>query len=83
MKSQKIISYAVLVIILSSGMYTFLYVSQSSYMQLVVGVLTSVAYVMWGIIHHLQQKDLHRKVVIEYILIGLIAIVLLATVLLR
>ncbi len=83
MKSQKIISYAVLVIILASGMYTFLYVSQSAYLQLVVGVLTSVAYVMWGIIHHLQQKDLHRKVVIEYILIGLIAIVLLATVLLR
>jgi hypothetical protein len=81
MKHHTLVSYAVLACILLGGSATFYYVRQSTGLQLIVGIITSIAYVFWGIIHHQQQKDLHRKVVLEYILIGLIAIVLLATVL--
>lgn len=49
--------------------------------QLMIGVATSLAYIAWGIIRHVMIGDLHRKVVIEYIVIGGIAIVLLFIVL--
>lgn len=50
-------------------------------LQLMIGVVTSVAYIAWGMIHHAMQGDLHRKVVIEYIFVGSIAIILLFIVL--
>jgi len=49
--------------------------------QLFTGIATAVAYVLWGIIHHALEKDLHHKIVIEYMLVGAIAIVLLVTIL--
>ena len=55
------------------------YAQGNTNVQLAVGSITAMAYVAWGIIHHALIGDLHRKVVIEYILVGLIATVLLAT----
>lgn len=63
------------------GVGAFMYAAPNVSLQFNVAVITSVAYVVWGIIHHAMQKDLHQKVVVEYILIGAIAVVLLATVL--
>lgn len=78
---MKIIHYIVLACILVGGVGAFMYAAPNVSLQFNVAVITSVAYVVWGIIHHAMQKDLHQKVVVEYILIGAIAVVLLATVL--
>ncbi len=37
-------------------------------------VLTVVFYVMWGIIHHKINHDLNNKLIVEYLLIGLLGI---------
>jgi hypothetical protein len=81
MKQMKVLHYAVLALILVGGLGAFWFVQPNTALQFDVSVITSVAYVFWGIIYHAMQKDLHQKIVIEYILIGAIAIVLLATVL--
>jgi hypothetical protein len=73
--------YLVLIVLLGIGLYAFYYARPDASLQFIVGVITSVAYVLWGIMHHALQGDLHQKIVVEYILIGAIAIVLLATVL--
>jgi len=73
--------YIVLLFILCVGIWTFFQLSGNSFLQLWVGIITTISYVAWGLIHHTIQKDLHAKVVIEYILIGAIAIVLLTTML--
>ena len=39
--------------------------------------LFTTFYILWGIIHHLLEKTLHLKVVVEYIMIGAIALFLL------
>lgn len=78
---QSVIHFIVLIVILFFGVLTFLCVRPNTSMQLLVGIITSVAYVLWGLIHHAVRKDLHRKIVIEYLLIGAIAIVLLVTML--
>jgi uncharacterized membrane protein len=67
--------------ILAVGVLTFLSVRPNTSLQLFVGIVTAVAYVLWGLIHHAMRKDLHQKIVVEYLLIGTIAIVLLITML--
>ena len=78
---MKLIHYLVLACILIGGIGAFMYAAPNVSLQFDIAVITCVAYVIWGIIHHAMQKDLHQKVVVEYILIAAIAIVLLATVL--
>lgn len=50
-------------------------------LQTIVAIITSLSYIVWGIIHHALAGELHPKIVIEYILIGGIAIVLILTIL--
>ena len=78
---QSVVHFIVLIAILAVGVLTFIYVRPNTTLQLFVGILTAVAYVLWGFIHHAMQKDLHQKIVVEYLLIGTIAIVLLITML--
>lgn len=47
--------------------------------QMFVGFCTAIAYILWGIIHHMMVGNLHKKIVIEYILIGAIALILMLT----
>lgn len=39
-------------------------------------------YIYWGAYHHIRDKTLHLKVMLEYILIGIIVLLLLQTLLL-
>jgi uncharacterized membrane protein len=78
---QTVIHFLVLIAILAAGILTFIVVRPNTTLQLLVGIITAAAYVFWGIIHHVIQKDLHQKIVVEYFLIGAIAIVLLVTML--
>lgn len=79
MKSHAI-HFAVLVGILIIGVSVFLYAYGDRSMQLTVGIFTAVAYLVWGIIHHALEKDLHWRIVLEYVLIATIAVVLLMTI---
>jgi uncharacterized membrane protein (UPF0136 family) len=81
MKKSNAFHYLVLFILLSAGIIGYFSVRGNNTQQLMVGVITSISYMIWGFIHHRINRDLHLKVVIEYILIGCIAMILLATVL--
>lgn len=72
-----ILHFVVLACILAAGAIAFSLVSGSKSIQLFVGIVTAIAYIAWGLLHHALQKDLHPKVVIEYVLIGVISVVLL------
>ena len=78
---QSVVHFVILIAMLSLGVLTFLFVRPNTTMQLLVGIVTAVAYVLWGFVYHAMRKDLHRKIVVEYLLIGTIAIVLLVTML--
>lgn len=81
MKRTPFLHYVILLLILGVGVSAFMYVRPNVSLQLVIGIATSIAYILWGIVHHIIQKNLHQKVVVEYLLIGAIAIVLLVTML--
>jgi hypothetical protein len=63
------IYYVSLVTILSLS-FLLAYTSSDRKFQLGVIVATTFFYVLWGIMHHLINHDLHTKIVIEYMLIG-------------
>ena len=73
--------YFVLVVMLILSAWMF-FLSQGNHgFQLMVGVVTACLYAAWGMAHHSVIGDLHRKVVIEYVLIAAIAIALFVIVL--
>jgi len=79
MNQQNFLHAVILLCILGAGLWSFSYAEGNVGLQLIIGVVTTIAYIVWGIMHHILSGDLHRKVVIEYVLVGLIALVLLAT----
>jgi hypothetical protein len=81
MRKFHIFHYFVLLVIFTLGLGAFYYVSPDTSLQFIIGIVMAISYVAWGLIHHTLQKDLHQKIVVEYILIGLIAVILLATIL--
>lgn len=69
----------VLVAILLGGIAAFYFTIGNKPLQLLIGLTMTVTYVIWGISHHMQSQSVHHKVVIEYMLIGAIAMVILLT----
>jgi hypothetical protein len=74
--SEHTIYYISLLIILSLG---FLLAYSSSDRSFQIGVIIAITffYVLWGIMHHLINHDLHTKIVIEYVLIGVFGLTII------
>jgi energy-converting hydrogenase Eha subunit H len=72
-KEYKVKDYLLLFSILALGLGSFLYFGYSRPIQKLIVFLTSTGYVVWGIIHHALNRDLHLKVVMEYFLVALLA----------
>ncbi|MBI1982061.1 MAG: hypothetical protein HYY87_00910 [Candidatus Levybacteria bacterium] len=65
--------YFSLIIILALGIFLSLQTSGDRQLQMLIMVMTVFFYVAWGILHHLLEHDLNIKIVIEYVLIGSLA----------
>ncbi len=76
MKSH-IIHLLILCAILGLGIVSFFVAKGNTGLQLTIGVVTAFAYVLWGLLHHAALGDLHKKIVVEYVLIAAIAVLLL------
>lgn len=79
MKKDTAFHGVILCCILGIGVYMFYAMRGNIQSQMAVGLSTSIAYVLWGIIHHMMVGNLHRKIVIEYVLVGIIAYILMLT----
>ena len=70
----------ILVLLLFLTVLLFWHAKTDKPLQLLIGVLLSILYITWGIIHHSLEGNLHPKIVVEYLLVGAIAITLIITV---
>lgn len=68
--------YSILILILTIGGIAF-FNSTDKMVKFQVGSLTALGYIFWGIFHHLLEKNLNLKIVVEYSLMGILSIVLL------
>lgn len=83
MQKHYFFHYASLLLLLSLGFILF-YLNQGfGARQVNVSIIISFLYVIWGIIHHYLKGDLHMRIVIEYSLIALLAVVLIRGAVLR
>lgn len=71
---KHLLYYVFMAFLLSIGVLLGFHTSYNRQLQLLVLVITSVAYVVWGIFHHFLEHDINRKIVIEYLLIAALGI---------
>lgn len=75
--------YIILVTILFIGIVMFYIMRFHSSLQVSVLIMTSFAYILWGVIHHWLEDDFHLKVLVEYFVIAVLADILIITLLFR
>jgi hypothetical protein len=75
--------YMLLFGILFAGFVGLILFSYDKRFQFAIASGTAVAYVFWGIIHHLYHKDLHFETVLEYIAVAILGITILFSLILH
>lgn len=68
-----LLQYCILLLIMATGFSVFVQFTGNPQKQLQVGITTSLAYTIWGIFHHIYDRDFNWKIVVEYAGIGLFA----------
>lgn len=69
--------YLILLFCLSIGVITFIYFIGFPDRQFVTAIIFSMLYFIWGIVHHALEGDLHPKIMVEYLVISILAVLLL------
>lgn len=69
--------YMSLLVIFATGFLLTVLVSPNFNIQKIVIIATIVAYVFWGIFHHYKNHELTGRIMVEYILIGLLGLSIL------
>ena len=75
--------YLALLFILGFGIASFVFFQRTPQMQIVSAFLTTSFYVLWGIVHHYIEKDLHIRVVVEYMTVALLGFLILWSIIYR
>lgn len=77
---KKTLFYLLLFVGLLLGLIGFFsFLGQPALRKLVV-IITSLFYFSWGMVYHYQEKTLHPKIVIEYLLIAVLGAMLLMSI---
>lgn len=70
--------YISLALILGLGLLFVVMAAPNKNLQLVLISLTTLFYILFGIVHHLTNHDISVKVVLEYLIIGMLGISILS-----
>ena len=70
--NRSILDYLLLTLIVSIAIILTLFFNGNQYYQQLVIIGLSVLYIVWGIIHHLMEKTLQARIVLEYLLYALL-----------
>lgn len=69
--------YVSLIIILCFGVFFVFTASPNKDLQLLFIILTTIFYMVFGIVHHLINHDISASIVLEYLVIGALGISIL------
>ncbi|KKT30735.1 MAG: hypothetical protein UW41_C0003G0029 [Candidatus Collierbacteria bacterium GW2011_GWC2_44_18] len=72
----KIIDYLALSLLVSTAILLTLILNGNKTYQMITAIYVSLVYVIWGIFHHWREKTIHQKVILEYVLFGVLGCVL-------
>lgn len=72
-----LLHYLVLIVILLLSVVLFFLNTGNAQNQFYIALITSFLYVGWGVLHHHLEGDFHPKIMVEYLLMALLALILL------
>lgn len=75
--------YFSLIGILLAGFGGLVLFSYDKYFQLSVAIAVAVAYVSWGIVHHILHKDFHLEVFLEYLAVSILGLTIILSLVIR
>lgn len=75
--------FLILLLILAIGAGFIIFFSHDRQPQIASVIATSLAYILWGILHHYKHNDLEIEVVMEYLLIALFGATILISIILK
>jgi len=75
--------YIILIAGLIIGVLGYGIFSASQSVEIILIISLGGFYFLWGIWHHFREGDLHLKIVLEYLLIAVLAVVLLLSLIMR
>jgi len=75
--------YIVLAAGLIIGVLGYRIFSTNQQVEIILIISLGGFYFIWGIWHHFREGDLHVKIILEYLLIAVLAVVLLLSLILR
>ena len=81
--SKHLPHYLPLIGIFAFGIIGFAFFSYDRLFQTIVVISASLAYVFWGVIHHMVHKELYLSTIFEYISIAVIGAVIVISLILR
>ena len=71
------LAYLILIVGLVLGIALFLGAWPNRQLQRIVAIIISAFYLLWGILTHFKTKNITKKVVLEYLAVGILAGLLL------
>lgn len=69
--------YLSLIFILFCGGLAFVFFQRVPQIQIISLFFTASFYVLWGIIHHYLEGDLHIRIILEYLSVALLGFLIL------
>lgn len=64
--NHHLLQYCILFLLLGTSFFAFVRLSGFPQKQFQIGLVMAITYLLWGIFHHLYDRDFHIKVMIEY-----------------
>ena len=80
---RQLIDFTALGVVLGLSLFGLYFFRGQIDKQIIITILLGVSYVVWGIVHHKEHHDLHLKIIIEYLLVAVMAVILFGSLLLR
>jgi len=77
------LDYLVLAVGLITGSAAYIIFQTQRPLEIITICSLGLFYFLWGIWHHWREKELHVKIILEYLLIAVLATVLLLSLILR
>jgi len=75
--------YLSLLAILSIGFGLFWIFNFNRQIQIMITIGLGIAYIVWGVVHHLIRKEIYWRIVWEYIIVAVLACLFVIFILLR
>lgn len=75
--------YLALIAFLSAGLALFLIFNYNRQIQMGISLIMAGGYIIWGIIHHTIKRELHPKIILEYVVVAIVASVVVIFLLMR